>query len=111
MGLDEDNSEGEGAFYFTLEKEVRFERRYEESYDLYDPRYSAWLKYHHPESVPTSHAFDSEVPSTVDAFAHVPPAHPHELVSDNPTNTNHLPSSPTASPQLPNLSTLLLMCF
>ena len=40
MGLDEDNSEG-GVFDFILEEEVRFERRYEEGYDLYEPHYSA----------------------------------------------------------------------
>jgi len=34
MGLDEDNSEGEGAFDLTLEEEVKFERRCEEGNDL-----------------------------------------------------------------------------
>jgi len=59
------------------------------------------LKYHHPESIPAPCALDSEVPSVLDAFVHVPPAYPHELVSDDPTNTNHLPSSPTASTTKP----------
>ena len=81
MELDEDHQE-EGEFEFTPEEESKFETRYEEGYDLYDPRYSAWLKHHHPESAPTSHAFDSgEVTSVLDAFAHVPPCHANELVS------------------------------
>ena len=33
----EQNSED--VIEFTLEEEYRFERRYEEGYDLYDPRY------------------------------------------------------------------------
>ena len=35
----------------SVEEEVRFTRRYEEGYDLYDEKYEAWLKHHHPEAL------------------------------------------------------------
>lgn len=87
-GIEQDNSEGDDVIDFTHEEEYRFERRYEKGYDL------AWLKHHHPESVPTPHAHDGEVPSTLDASTHVPSSHRHELVSNNLTSTNHSQSSP-----------------
>ena len=37
----------------SVEEEVRFIRRYEEGYDLYDEKYEAWLKHHHPEALQT----------------------------------------------------------
>ena len=38
----ERSSVGEDVVDFTLEEEYRFERRYEEGYDLHDPRYFGW---------------------------------------------------------------------
>jgi hypothetical protein len=42
----EHSSVGEDDIDFTLE-EYRFERRYEEGYDLHDPRYFVWLEHCH----------------------------------------------------------------
>ena len=70
--MEKDDSVGEHVLDFMPEEDNRFATSYE-GYDLYDPRYLAWLR-HHPESV---HTLDSEVPSIVDAFAHVPLSHPH----------------------------------
>jgi len=35
-----------------VEEEARFELRYEEGFDLYDPRYISWLECNHPEALP-----------------------------------------------------------
>ena len=34
-----------------MEEELRFSNRFEEGYDLYDPKYEAWLKINHPDAV------------------------------------------------------------
>ena len=34
----------------SVEEELRFAIRFEEGYDLFDPRYEAWLKSNHPEA-------------------------------------------------------------
>ena len=34
-----------------MEEELRFSNRFEEGYDLYDRKYEAWLKIHHPDAV------------------------------------------------------------
>ena len=68
--FDKDDSERKCVLDFTSEEERRFETRYKEGYDLlYDSRYLAWLRHHHPESV---HTLDNDVPSIVDASPHVP---------------------------------------
>ena len=36
---------------FSREKEIKYVRRFEEGYDLPDPRYKAWLSIHHPSAV------------------------------------------------------------
>ena len=35
---------------FIIEEELKFANRFEEGYDLFDPRYEEWLKCSHPES-------------------------------------------------------------
>ena len=35
---------------FTAEEEALFNRRFEEGFDIFDPRYHDWLKNNHPES-------------------------------------------------------------
>ena len=39
--------------YFTIEEELKYARRYEEGYDLYDLHYEAWLQVNHPEAANT----------------------------------------------------------
>ena len=34
-----------------MEEELHFSNRFEEGYDLYDPKYEAWLKINHPDAV------------------------------------------------------------
>ena len=43
---DIDNSRDitDGDPIFSIEEEIRFARRFEEGYDLFDSRYEAWLK-------------------------------------------------------------------
>ena len=41
---------------FTTEEELKYARRYEEGYDLFDPHYNAWLQINHPEAANTSNA-------------------------------------------------------
>ena len=67
--FDKDDSERKSVLDFTSEEERRFEMRYEGYELLYDSRYLAWLRHHHPESV---HTLDNDVPSIVDASPHVP---------------------------------------
>ena len=80
----------------TAEEEAHFELRFEEGFDLYDPRFIAWLECNHPEGVPAdryslisalSHSQDGhETPSLLLHFSSVDPAdalqfqmklHPH----------------------------------
>ena len=37
------------ATSFTAEEEIIFTRRYENGYDIPDPRYFQWIEYDHPE--------------------------------------------------------------
>ena len=41
---------------FSVEEELLFAVRYEEGYDLFDPRYEAWLKVNHSETKTQSSA-------------------------------------------------------
>ena len=36
---------------FSVEEEIRYSVRFEESYDLYDEKYESWLKINHPDAV------------------------------------------------------------
>ena len=75
----------------TNEEKLRFTKRYEEGYDLYDTRYLLWLKQNHPDSVPgnlspneldthTHKDLDLTTPqpqdSIADYFSHVQPIDP-----------------------------------
>ena len=46
---------------FTVEEEVRFAICFEEGYDLFDPKYMAWLHIHHPETCATVEASESSL--------------------------------------------------
>ena len=45
------DGKGIGGCIFSVEEELRFSNRFEEGYDLYDPKYEAWLKINHPDAV------------------------------------------------------------
>ena len=48
---------------FTAEQIALFERRYEEGYNLYDPKYNEWLHFFHPEAeVSLADSFSSVTP-------------------------------------------------
>jgi len=44
------DEEEDGLIDFTAEEEKKFEWRFEEGYNLYDPKYLSWLKINHPET-------------------------------------------------------------
>ena len=50
------DEEGKGidCCTFSVEEELHFSNRFEEGYDLYNPKYEAWLKINHPEAVNTN---------------------------------------------------------
>ena len=35
---------------FSPQDEGRFQKRYEEVYDLFDPKYTSWIEINHPEN-------------------------------------------------------------
>jgi len=39
---------------FTVAEELKYQQRYEEGYDLPDPRYEEWLRINHPEAASRS---------------------------------------------------------
>ena len=54
---------------------LKFERRYEEGYDLPDPLYQKWLKITHPESVDNG--------TLADVFSDIPPLSPVQITDDS----------------------------
>ena len=44
---------------FTNEEELKYARRFEEGYDLFDARYEAWLHVNHPEATKKASAFSN----------------------------------------------------
>ena len=44
---------------FTNEEELKYARRFEEGYDLFDARYEAWLQVNHPEAANKASAFSN----------------------------------------------------
>ena len=80
--------------YRQSEQELRFTTRYEEGYDLYDEKYEAWLKLHHPEAVNVK-------PKSCT------PADPVTPRTSLPKSASHLPSpsiSTNMSPDQPSTS-------
>ena len=51
MGDGDIGNSTDGGPIFSVEEELRYARRFEEGYDLFDSRYEAWLKVNHPETV------------------------------------------------------------
>ena len=46
--IDDDNNDGSADF--TPEEEGLFQRRFEEGFDVFEPRYCQWLRQNHPEA-------------------------------------------------------------
>ena len=99
---------------FSVEQEQRFQRRFEEGYDLMDPEYLCWLEINHPDSVPadrhmlvlapeSSADVSEDNPTLTDAFSFVQPSSPLPMtecaLSSNPTSLDS--SSTSASTTKP----------
>lgn len=79
---------------FTSEEEAHFKLKFEEGFDLYDPRYTAWLECNHPEAVladhyslvpaPSHSENGHEIPSSLPHFSSVDPTDPLQF-SDETT--------------------------
>ena len=100
-----------GHLTFSIEEELRFSTRYEEGYDLYDEKYEAWLKLHHPEAsnkiskdgIPA----DPVTPLTRSASFMPSPSTSSHVSSDQPsTSATDTPksSSTSATPKAPSKS-------
>ena len=81
-----DGDEGdnlENGNEFSADKELLFQQRHEEGYDLYDPEYVRWLEVYHPDDVPHDryHLVPSMSNSIVESFATVIPLSPMTLSS------------------------------
>ena len=61
-GNDPDGDDLFDAMEFSIEEELLFSRRWEEGYDLNDPRYDAWLNARHPSCVSPAHQSSSTAP-------------------------------------------------
>ena len=71
----------ENGSEFSAEKELLFQQRHEEGYDVYDPEYVRWLEVHHPADVPHDRYHLVPIPtstsnSVVDSFTSVVPLSP-----------------------------------
>jgi len=55
--VNENTCSGSTDILFTAEEEALFSVHYREGYNLYDIRFTAWLKVHHPEV-----EFDNSLP-------------------------------------------------
>lgn len=117
----ESEDEGEGVedmendTHFSIEEELRFSRRLEEGYDLFDPRYQAWLEFKHPDCCahPLSTTLTSDPlqnssnnfgpPQTPGSSSIGPVQFPPSSSSSDPPQTS--PSSSSGPPQTPLSST------
>ena len=48
--LGDSNPAGDGDLMFSIEEGLQYANRFEEGYDLFDPKYEAWVKVNHPEA-------------------------------------------------------------
>ena len=77
---------------FIVEEEMRFECRFEEGYDLFDPKYEAWLRIHHPESANKATLKVIQSPALVD------PSTSQKSSDSTPSTSGHyMDSSPSTS--------------
>ena len=79
-----------------MEEEARFELRFEEGMDLYDPRYMAWLECNHPEGVPADRYSLIPAPSHSQDGHETPSLLPHFSV--DPADTLQFSDETTPSP-------------
>ena len=90
-------------------KEVeRFERRYNEGFDLPDPVYQVWVEVHHPNTSTSPLTSKGLEPSLAELFSAVPPQSPVTLdvrltpVSSSASTSSGVPSSGSSSSGVPS---------
>ena len=71
----DDSSNSDDRDEFSAETLARFQKRYDEGYDLYDEEYTRWLELNHPSDLPADRSLLESTPSTpvVDSFTSVEP--------------------------------------
>ena len=70
----DDSSNSDDRDEFSAETLARFQKRYDEGYDLYDDEYTRWLELNHPSDLPADRFLLESTPSTpsvVDSFTSV----------------------------------------
>ena len=68
----ENSTDEESEADFTKEEEAKFAKRFEEGYDLHDPKYTSWLKINHPAAtLPATFTF---VPPNVEQSCEISPS-------------------------------------
>ena len=92
-------SNGDCAAEISAEEESLYAHRYEEKYDLCDPKYEAWLAVHHPEAVHQIFNKENETSYFIDST----PKHPCQSISNvpkalNADKQNTTPNSSTEKP-------------
>ena len=92
----------------SAEEVERFERRYNEGFDLPDPVYQAWVKVHHPDTSTSPLTSKGLEPSLAELFSAVPPQSPVTLdvrltpVSSSGLTSSGVPSSGSTSSGVPS---------
>ena len=74
--------------HFSAEEEERFQKRFEEGYDLHDPRYMSWLEINHPEAEHYACDINVDGPSLGDFFAQIMPCEPVCILSTTSSARN-----------------------
>lgn len=83
-----DTEDRQREIVFSLEEEAKFEKRYDEGYDLFDERYELWLQKKHPK--------DDGILSFDQEFSYVPACEPVCVLN----NSNNSGSSGVLSCEL-----------
>ena len=84
---------------FSPQEEGRFQKRYAEDYDLFDPKYASRIEINHPENSYRSAELhtDTSVPSLADMYSHIPPSeHVETMASVNLFPTFSIYDSPNS---------------
>ena len=77
-----------------MEEVVKYEHRYEEGYDIPDPRYKCWLSVYHPEAMAFNGKSDSHLPSETPVSVHSQPlCHHHGVLQSKVPCTVHHPQT------------------
>ena len=111
--LSNTDNQSSGQLSFSVEEEMCFSIGYEEGYDLYDEKYEAWLKIHHPEDV--SKSSNESTPATPTSMTPLarsisyvpsPSMSSHMTYDQSPSVTSKLPTTPAVTmPKAPGTTT------